>query len=534
MLAGAGSASARAKTDRFMKASLIIAAALLAWGTLDGQAPFSRRYDFGFPSAILTSILPGDSCYYATGVITDSIFPYRAGNIFVKFSLEGEVLSASTLRHAAKTYETWYGNLSFNQDGNLAVAGFSVEPGGRKSMLIVYGLDGDTLFTGQHFHPNYPEVNGVLTRDFKEVEDGYLLLSQVREPGGAPTQAIEVLKLDRQGAFQWSRTYGSPTQRESPYSIIPAEGGYIVSSIRSNNATINRVARNHIFKVGADGELLWTYLSPAGQLRPGSCWAIPTSDGGLLVSTGQGIEIYVNPHYTDIRWHNYVVKLNSARQQEWGVLVRDSLPAWGGVNSLAGAIELENGEGYVVAGNLAEFHPERSWHVGVMAKIGTSGSLLWQRHYQHLEGAWFLHELYDIAQSPDGGFIMVGRVRDTIDAPRQQGWLLKVDEHGCLVPGCQLVSTREAGAPPAPALHLYPNPAAEALYVLLKDERIAQRQEAQLRLLDMQGRPLRTWPAGPFDEATSVLPLKGLPAGVYVLQYVADGQVLGAERVVVR
>jgi hypothetical protein len=86
----------------------------------------------------------------------------------------------------------------------------------------------------------------------------------------------------------------------------------------------------------------------------------------------------------------------------------------------------------------------------------------------------------------------------------------------------------------SPMLSVAPNPASETLYVLLKDERIAQRQGAQLRLLDLQGRPLRAWPTGPFDEVTSVLPLQGLPAGLYVLQYVGDGQVLGAERVVVR
>jgi hypothetical protein len=86
----------------------------------------------------------------------------------------------------------------------------------------------------------------------------------------------------------------------------------------------------------------------------------------------------------------------------------------------------------------------------------------------------------------------------------------------------------------SPMLSVAPNPASETLYVLLKDERIAQRQGAQLRLLDLQGRPLRAWPVGRFDETTSVLPLQGLPAGVYVLQYVGDGQVLGAERVVVR
>jgi hypothetical protein len=53
-------------------------------------------------------------------------------------------------------------------------------------------------------------------------------------------------------------------------------------------------------------------------------------------------------------------------------------------------------------------------------------------------------------------------------------------------------------------------------------------------LLDLQGRILQSHPAGRIDEVTSILPVRGLPAGAYVLRYVADGQVLAAERVVVR
>ena len=51
---------------------------------LCAQDTYSYRFDFGFPAAVLTSILSTDSCYYATGVIADSVPPYEAGNIFVK------------------------------------------------------------------------------------------------------------------------------------------------------------------------------------------------------------------------------------------------------------------------------------------------------------------------------------------------------------------------------------------------------------------------------------------------------------------
>ena len=71
------------------------------------QTTFNHRYRFDFPAAVLTSIVPTDSCYYATGIIADSIFPYNTGNIFLKLDLEGNIDFLKTVRDTNKTYETW-------------------------------------------------------------------------------------------------------------------------------------------------------------------------------------------------------------------------------------------------------------------------------------------------------------------------------------------------------------------------------------------------------------------------------------------
>ena len=55
------------------------------------QVTFNHLIDFELPFSTLTSVLPTDSCYYATGVIVDSVPPFPVGNIFVKFDLEGNV-----------------------------------------------------------------------------------------------------------------------------------------------------------------------------------------------------------------------------------------------------------------------------------------------------------------------------------------------------------------------------------------------------------------------------------------------------------
>jgi hypothetical protein len=345
--------------------------------------------------------------------------------------------------------------------------------------------------------------------------------------------------MDLSGGVVWKKSYGGTTDREVPYSLAAlspdaiALGGWRTNQVAGSEPAPN--ARDYIVAIDSAGQQQWEYASPLSEYRLGATAMAPGPDGSLIVASGRGQRLEVSPGYYVLEWGiGLIYQLNAEREIAWEVEFTEPQPSFF-FNRFHKLIELSDGSGYVAGGDFRE--PETFDLHGWLVKVSPEGEKLWDRKLRYFPPGdpFYEHTIYDLKEAPGGGFVLAG-LADHFGAgwQGQQGWLLKVDEHGCLVPGCELVSTREAGAPPAPALHLYPNPASEALYVLLKDERIAQRQGAQLRLLDLQGRPLRAWPAGPIDEVTSVLPLQGLPAGLYVLQYVGDGQVLGAERVVVR
>lgn len=258
------------------------------------------------------------------------------------------------------------------------------------------------------------------------------------------------------------------------------------------------------------------------ELRGREGRAIPTSDGGLLVYTGDGILFGSAGEW---RFHNYVFKLNSDWEEEWDVYVKDSLQAVPNNNQLTSAVELEDGSGYVVAGNLIVGVPDSAYFSGVLAKISPQGELLWKRYYQHLVSQKTRHYINDLAVAPDGGFIMVGEVCDTVNAPRQQGWLLKVDEHGCLVPDCHLLDgvSDLPSVSAAPEVLLYPNPAREQITLHIKGQRGGYR----FRVVDLAG---RVWQAFelPLSEGTVVLGLEGWPPGGYVVQCAQDNDWVGA------
>ncbi|MCB9290014.1 MAG: hypothetical protein H6560_22090 [Lewinellaceae bacterium] len=117
-------------------------------------------------------------------------------------------------------------------------------------------------------------------------------MNWIKNPDGTGDTDMELLKLDTAGQKLWSRTFGITSRNDAPHNVIATTGGYIIASIRDNTnvAHQNIEAHNHIFKINEAGEVLWEYFSPSGELRGKEGRAIATSDGGLLVLTGQGIE----------------------------------------------------------------------------------------------------------------------------------------------------------------------------------------------------------------------------------------------------
>ena len=109
------------------------------------------------------------------------------------------------------------------------------------------------------------------------------------------------------------------------------------------------------------------------------------------------------------------------------------------------------------------------------------------------------------------------------------GWLLKLDEHGCLVPGCHLPNSSAPEPGTVQQLALFPNPARDFINFELRGARPAP--DGAFRILDVQGRLLQSIPA---REAlgTVVVPVHDWAVGAYVVQYLESGRVRAAERFV--
>ena len=166
---------------------------------------------------------------------------------------------------------------------------------------------------------------------------------------------------------------------------------------------------------------------------------------------------------------------------------------------------------------------------GLIAKIDTSGTMLWQRIYTNVDGNEC--RFNDFTELTTGELVAVGVAwPQGGDEPLgQDTWILKTDEYGCLIPGCH-VSVEELERQEQSFL-VGPNPASDRLNIYLPGE-VTRTHHTQFRLTDLTGKLIREFSADT-GSTTYMLDVSEYPTGVYLVSLVIDGQSIKTERVVV-
>lgn len=172
-----------------------------------------------------------------------------------------------------------------------------------------------------------------------------------------------------------------------------------------------------------------------------------------------------------------------------------------------------------------------------LTKFSPDGELLWNRTYHYLNVPDDKHELYDLKATTDGGYIFCGQATDLVpywemsEPPYQQGWLVKVDGHGCLVEGCeQFDNVSEITAPDTPYFLAGPNPASSFIN-LYPSHPLAQG--STFKLYTITGQLLGTFDAAFGAGSTLILDVSTYPPGHYTLVLEDQGQVVQQVKVVV-
>lgn len=252
--------------------------------------------------------------------------------------------------------------------------------------------------------------------------------------------------------------------------------------------------------------------------------AINTNDGNILVVGCNGFKF---PGSGAIAGHPGFVKVDENLDTLWTRDFRGEIPVASGINRRL--TESLDSSGYIGVGRTFR---NGNGHAHI-AKVSPEGDSLWHRLYNYEDWEDHEHAFWDVEPTPDGGYIMVGDSRTNLPGEvRQQGYIVKTDEHGCVVPGCHLPDdTTSVSDPVLPqiSLSLYPNPASDLLNIFFRYP--ASAGGGVFSIIDIEGRVLRSF-AGTAREVTHVLSVAELASGVYFLRYSEGGRVLRSVRFV--
>lgn len=312
-------------------------------------------------------------------------------------------------------------------------------------------------------------------------------------------------------------------------SVVAAPNGSIIcGGVRTNQTTNvqNFTFQCNIFQVDSLGNKEWEYLSPiSAGLRDAANDMLLLDDGSLIVASGIGHE-QQHPSVNEVFFDRYIFKLNPQHQIEWELTFPDPSPNW--ASKTSNLIRLTDDSGYILTG--VSFNPllvpPYSNIMGWIAKISPEGDSIWSRRYEYVNDLPIGQTIYDTKLTEDGGLIICGQSFNYDDNALypQQGWLLKLDEYGCLVPGCHLNdATEEEPLQAEPEIVIYPNPTSDYLNFLVKAPTPASK--ATIRIINGEGKLIKELDTNRFDQ-TFILPLWDWANGVYWLQVVDEGKIV--------
>ena len=249
----------------------------------------------------------------------------------------------------------------------------------------------------------------------------------------------------------------------------------------------NSYYSNFILKLDKEGKEVWQYVTDQGpDTDQGMYWIgdiVVEEDGSMAMCNLDYIRYIDTLPVNRLRYKSVfypqITKLDKDRNILWQRKLGNGKYSGLNQNQLYRIVKSHEGDGYVTAGHLSNFDfrfddsrnsDEEFRTTGMLAKVSNNGDSLWMREYTIVDYAPVDHYIRTMEKTDDGGYVMYGHTFFQNPSDVKSGdsgaeaWILKVDAHGCLVPGCHLeTSTSENEL--LLDLKVYPNPASNQVYI---------------------------------------------------------------------
>jgi len=420
---------------------------------------------------------------------------------------------------AGSIYCGWSNCSAQLADGGFVVGGSANEPGGIQRALLTR-FDGDGNFVSSLSY--MPEGTNWIGRQAKQAADGGFVIAGVRSLNSNLDGFL--IKTDANGEQEWVQTYGGPLI-DSFIAVDTVDGGYYLGGV-STPPSGNR--DQWVIRVDLNGDPVWEkkWGTPFNDSNP----HITTSHDGHVLTAGVSLTT------SDISGRLSLAKLDSAD----GSILWERTYGLPTTNTTFFVVKEVEPLGDLIATGQASlgFNTDR----GVLLHTTHIGDSLWMRYYSYYdtEVTNGQGQLRDVLPTADGGFIAVGAafgVANPVNPPGygQDVWVIKTDQHGCLEPGCHLITGMETQITNLrEAVRVWPNPVARggpASLALELPEHFTPQGALRLTVVSSDGRVVHEQRlASPSGRFTLQAPAS---SGVYHVHLSDDSRWIAGSKLVV-
>ena len=453
---------------------------------IQSQTYFSKRYPITNHWGGGISIIENSIGYFSITPPISTLTGKR-DMVIIQTDFEGNILFEKIYGDTINSYYTGRsGSLQKISSGGYIMFGAKQNISKIYDLLYRFNDAGDTLWTKQIADTTYDYVGD----NMKVTPDGGFICIGDR---GSPSAPISIIKTDSLGNKQWEQFYGGTTYDKPTSIAVCNDGGYIYcTTTKSGGVGLPTYYNIRVMKVDSLGNMVFNKFY--GDVKDDEALnIIQTQDGGYVVATSYSTAAGL--------YYPSLLKLNSVGDSLW---LKKVIPFTGnGFNSFQTVLELSDGS--LVAAGLNHWTDSIaiSRYHGLVAKITSTGDLVWQREHNLSTSNTADSYLYDIRTTSDGGFICSGVAQFPQDM-----WLLKLDSLGCADTVCALGTGIEASKSPKGTFSVYPNPAHSFITVELQH----LSQSVDFKLIDLTGKEILT---KQINSPYTKINVQHLPQGIY-------------------
>jgi len=426
------------------KSILLVFLLFFSFSTI-GQERFNVRHEIGMNACLFSGVVEIEGGY---GIVGNGV--YASDNeteyplFFTRFNHQGEFIDRKMYSPESGIYLiTYESGLTYLNDLNqYSCIGYKDDPANpNEGFLASFNQEGDTIqikyFTSPYLPDEGPSAIAPVGICQSTNEDNSIFISSnILNLESGTGGDFYIQRMTPDGEVLWEYIYATEAQPEYSNALLPTYDGGVIGLV---NIFSNPMG---LIRLDTDGnELLNINTNYFGRVND-MVW----SEDNDIVAAGIGSG---NDGFITGR----IFKIDTLGNMIWDTILGDGY-ALSFQNQFHKVACTLNGSEYVAGGTKKEFLPEEEQSdstgtaitQGWLVKVNEDGDVLWDRTYHYMNTPNDEHTFNDLKATSDGGYIFCGESRDDdwqndyaySEGNRQQGWLVKVDEYGCLVEGCQL------------------------------------------------------------------------------------------------